>query len=72
MKSSALKRTVDGFWCELEDAPLRLDFLRVRQAKGGLHSGVWSEVVASAKSPDGWRDFHESRYNLSSVTTRRV
>lgn len=71
MKSSPLKRTVDGFYCELEDAPLRLDFLRVRQARGGLHSGVWTDLVASARSGDGWRDFHESRYNLSSVTTRR-
>lgn len=71
MKSSPLKRTVDGFWVELEDAPLRLDFLRVRQARGGLHSGVWTDLVASARSGEAWRDFHESRYNLSSVTTRR-
>jgi hypothetical protein len=71
LKSSPLKRTVDGFYCELDDAPLRLDFLRVRQARGGLHSGVWVDLVASAKISGGWRDFHESRYNLSSVTTRR-
>jgi hypothetical protein len=66
-----LKRAVDGYWCELEDVPLRLDFLRVRQARGGLHSGVWTDLVASARNGTEWRDFHESRYNVSSTTTRR-
>ncbi len=71
MKSStSLERTADGLSWILEDG-LRLDFTRLRQARGGVHSGVWSDLVVYVEKEQVWRPVHESRYNLSSITTRR-
>ena len=48
-------------------ADLEVRFIRPRLARGGVHSGVWSDVAVS----HGGAHVHEARYNLSSLTSRR-